>query len=76
MHIQKAPADNGLNRKGDNELLGCWITIMKKLGGGVSASHARALTSAPSHMCVCTGAMPINSSSCPLHFCPEDNISI
>ena len=38
----KTPANNRLNRDGGYELPGCWIATMKKLGGGVSASHTGA----------------------------------
>ena len=57
LHIERTPANTKLNRNGGYELPGCWITTMKKLGGGANnagANHvgASALTSALG----CTGA--------------------
>ena len=37
--IQRTPTNNRLNRDGDYELPGCWITTMKKLGGGANAGR-------------------------------------
>lgn len=37
LHIQNTLANNRLNRDGDYELLGCWITTTKKLGGSAQA---------------------------------------
>ena len=50
LHIERTPANTRLNRDGGYELPGCWITTMKKLGGG--ANRTGASTSAPG----CTGA--------------------
>ena len=53
LHIEKTPANNRLNRDGDYELPGCWIAMMKKLGGWgncASANCAGAPPSAPSRM--------------------------
>ena len=57
LHIQKTPANNGLNRDGDYELPGCWIATMKKLGGRVNSScastnHIDALTPVPDLDCM------------------------
>ena len=57
LHIQTTPADNSLNKDGGYELPGCWITTMKKLGGGVNSNHASAIcvsasTSAPDPDCM------------------------
>ena len=54
LYIQKTPINNRLNRDEGYELPGCWIVTVKKLGGGVSSSHASAncvsaWTSAPDH---------------------------
>ena len=55
LHIERTPANTRLNRDGGYELPGCWITSMKKLGGGANragANHvgASTSTSAPSRM--------------------------
>ena len=42
LYIQKTPTNNRLNRDERYELPGCWIVAVKKLGGGVSSSHASA----------------------------------
>ena len=52
LHIERTPTNTRLNRDGGYELPGCWITTMKKLGGGANhagANHvgASALTTAP-----------------------------
>ena len=53
LHIERTLANNRLNRDGDYELPGCWITTMKKLGRGgnrASANHTGAPPTAPGCM--------------------------
>ena len=53
LHIVRISANNRLNRDRDYELPGCWILIMKKLGGGdnrVSANRTGTSASVLSHM--------------------------
>ena len=76
LYIQKTPANNRLNCDKGYELPGCWIATMKKLGGGVSSSHASTncldLCTGP-HTCASSGATPINCHHfhTSLHHCPE-----
>ena len=46
LHIERTPTNTRLNRSGGYELPGCWITTMKKLGGG--ADHASTIHSCAS----------------------------
>ena len=53
LHIEKTPANSRLNRDWGYELPGCWITTMKKLGGGdnrASSNCAGTPPSAPGRM--------------------------
>ena len=79
LHIERTPTNNRLNQDRGYELPGCWITTMKKLGGGgnrASTNHASALASASNHMGVRAQEPHLyeHQHFCTsLHFCPEDD---
>ncbi len=66
LHIEKIPNNSRLNRDGGYELQGCWITTMKKLGGGVNCAGTNCAGTATSglyielHECASAWATRIN----------------
>ena len=39
LHIQMTPTEERLNRDSGLDLPGCWISTLKRLGGGADASR-------------------------------------